>query len=370
MVLPGRCHRFPVRHPRIQAPPSGYRHRYAGLLAHRRGVPPGSGISRRARAPSHRAASGSGTAQPRSLDPGFAPGSSSGCDANVTPSSSIWNCIAAPDPALEKADWTSLFRGFQVDGALPKYHDFEVPLPRHMPEWQCFYQVLGMEIPRTSPGHSTPKELIPREPASRLRPAGSLAAQVRPARKQGASASSSVLPSTGPRKNGPGERYAELITLMATEGHDFILLARPMKREEGGRIAALAKGKMWDATGILDFEGLRREVAACDLVVGTIRDHAPGRACGVPTVTLFGPTDPGKWNPLTSTPVFLDTSHAGHATTWDPCLLATTFPACGSWIRPWLRKGARQAGQTHHSKNPIPLIGNCRAGIAMPIMDG
>jgi ADP-heptose:LPS heptosyltransferase len=45
-------------------------------------------------------------------------------------------------------------------------------------------------------------------------------------------------------------------------------------------------------------------------------------ACGVPTVTLFGPTDPRKWNPIGSTPVFL--AHLP----CRPCYYLGAMPAC------------------------------------------
>ncbi|MDB5047659.1 MAG: lipopolysaccharide heptosyltransferase [Fibrobacteres bacterium] len=211
-------------------------------------------------------------------------------------------------PVLKRLIGIPYSRGFQVEGALPKYHDFEVPLPRHMPEWQCFYRVLGMEIPG-----SLPDALYPKAIESGPEP-------VAKGRRIGVVFGSSF---NWPQKKWPWEKYAELITLMSPEGHEFILLGAPDEKEEGGRIAAMAKGKVKDITGTLDFQALQREVAACDLVVGndTGTMHLAA-ACDVPTVTLFGPTDPGKWNPLTSTPVFLEDVPC------RPCYYLGSMPPC------------------------------------------
>jgi heptosyltransferase-2 len=64
-------------------------------------------------------------------------------------------------------------------------------------------------------------------------------------------------------------------------------------------------------------------VSGCDLVVGndTGTLHVAA-ACGVPTVTLFGPTDPRKWNPIGSTPIFLANLAC------RPCYYLGSMPPC------------------------------------------
>jgi ADP-heptose:LPS heptosyltransferase len=221
-------------------------------------------------------------------------------------------------PVLKRLIGIPFSRGFQVEGALPKHHDFEVPLPRHMPEWQCFYRVLGMEIPAANPGPLYPRTAS--LPAAFARPRDS--AEMPTARARiGIVFGSSF---NWPQKKWPWERYAELITLLAREGHEFVLLGAPGEREEAGLIAGKAQGKVTDTTGTLGYAGLLREVAACDVVVGndTGTMHLAA-ACGVPTVTLFGPTDPRKWNPLTSTPVFLEHIPC------RPCYYLGSMPPCG-----------------------------------------
>jgi heptosyltransferase II len=207
-------------------------------------------------------------------------------------------------PILKRLIGIPYSRGFQVEGALPKHHDFEVPLPRRMPEWQCFYRVLGMDIPSANP-----EALFHREPQRADR-----------GKRIGIVFGSSF---NWPQKKWPWERYAELVTLLSKDGHEFILLGSPDETEDGGRIAAKAEGRVVNTTGKLDFAGLGREVAACDLVVGndTGTLHMAA-AYGIPTVTVFGPTDPEKWNPLTSTPVFLPDVPC------RPCYYLGSMPPC------------------------------------------
>lgn len=209
----------------------------------------------------------------------------------------------ATGPILKRLLGIPFSRGFQVEGALPKHHDSESPMPRSMPEWQGFYRVLGLEIPEVPP-----EALYPRAPASARD------------KRIGVVFGSSF---NWPQKKWPWRNYADLISLMSPEGHVFVLLGAPGETEDGVRIAASAKGKVVDTTGRLDFDGLRREVSACDAVVGndTGTMHLAA-ACGVPTVTLFGPTDPDKWNPLTSTPVFLKDIPC------RPCYYLGSMPAC------------------------------------------
>jgi ADP-heptose:LPS heptosyltransferase len=224
-------------------------------------------------------------------------------------------------PVLKRLIGIPFSRGFQVEGALPKHHDFEVPLPRRMPEWQCFYQVLGLDVPA-----APPEALYPRGPSSRQKPAvkASPTAQPIPAGSTGKRIGIVFGSSFNwPQKKWPWENYAELISLLSRDGHAFVLLGAPDETEEGARIAAMAAGNVADTTGRLDYAGLCREVSACDLVIGndTGTMHLAA-AHGIPTVTLFGPTDPEKWNPLTSTPVFLESVPC------RPCYYLGSMPAC------------------------------------------
>lgn len=232
-------------------------------------------------------------------------------------------------PILKRMLGIPYSRGFQVEGALPKHHDFEVPLPRSMPEWQCFYRVLGLEVPS-----SAPEALYPRParkglgnaaiPVSDSRHPANQANQANPEGRR-TSVIGVVFGSSfnWPQKKWPAEKYAELIGLLAPDGHRFVLFGTADEKEEAARIAALSGVAVTDTSGTLDFAGLRNEVAACDLVIGndTGTLHLAA-ACGVPTLTLFGPTDPDKWNPLTSTPVFLEQLAC------RPCYYLGSMPPC------------------------------------------
>ena len=209
-------------------------------------------------------------------------------------------------PILKRLIGIPFSRGFQVEGALPKHHDCEVPLPRHMPEWQCFYRVLGMDIP-----HGEPDPLYPRE-----RPAG-------PQAVIGIVFGSSF---NWPQKKWPADRFAELIRLLAGEGHACVLFGARGEEAEAAGILNTAEGLAQDTTGRLDYEELLRAISVCDLVVGndTGALHVAA-ACGVPTVTLFGPTDPRKWNPIGSTPIFLEHLPC------RPCYYLGAMPRCSHY---------------------------------------
>jgi ADP-heptose:LPS heptosyltransferase len=197
-------------------------------------------------------------------------------------------------------------RGFRVEGAPDKGHDVQVDRPRTLPEWICFYRVLGLEPPP-----SPPPPLFPRPPTAR----GSRRIRV------GLVFGSSF---NWPQKKWPWENYARTMLLLRDEGYEFVLLGMAMESAEARRIAEAAGGGVTDTTGRLDYAGLVGEVSDCDLVAGndTGTLHLAA-ACGVPTVTLFGPTDPRKWNPLTSAPVYLE------GIPCRPCYYLGSMPPCG-----------------------------------------
>jgi ADP-heptose:LPS heptosyltransferase len=197
-------------------------------------------------------------------------------------------------------------RGFSVEGALDKGHDFQVDLPRDMPEWKCFYRVLGLEPPERAP-----------EP---------LYARAAPRGRGGKRRIGMVYGSSfnWPQKKWPWEHFARLARDLHGQGHEVVLFGSVLERGESRRIREAAGVPVEDTSGRLDYAGLLEAVAGCDLVVGndTGTLHLAA-ACGVPTVTLFGPTDPRKWNPLTSTAVYLEDLPC------RPCYYLGSMPACG-----------------------------------------
>lgn len=198
-------------------------------------------------------------------------------------------------------------RGFAVEGALDKGHDVQVDLPREMPEWKCFYRVLGLEAPERAPG---PLYARARPPA----PARKAAIRI------GLVYGSSF---NWPQKKWPWEHFARLAQLLHAEGHAVVLFGSALERGESRRIREAAGVPLEDTSGRLDHAGLLAAVAECDLVAGNDTGilHLAA-ACGVPTVTLFGPTDPRKWNPLTSTAVHLENLPC------RPCYYLGSMPAC------------------------------------------
>lgn len=208
-------------------------------------------------------------------------------------------------PVLKRILSIPYSRGFKVEGAPPKVHDFEVHRPKDMPEWQCFYSVLGLEIP-------------PLPPPSLYTKSGSM--KTNPCPRIGIVYGSSF---NWPQKKWPWESYAELISNLSQDGYEFLLLGSPMEIEEGKKITGQAVGKIINSTGTLDYSGLLKEVASCDLIVGndTGTLHLAS-AYGIPTVTLFGPTNPKKWNGLTSTPMFMEDVLC------RPCYYLGEMPPC------------------------------------------
>ncbi len=222
-------------------------------------------------------------------------------------------------PFLKRLFGIPYSRGFQVQGALPKHHDFEVPRARNMLEWQCFYLILGLDIPVHNPA-----PLYSRNETN----------TVKGEKRIGIVYGSSF---NWPQKKWPREFFAETIFILAKEGYTFLLFGDTLERKdsawimekcrsmsvEPGKLLDLDAGTLRDTTGTLDFFGLQREVSTCDLIFGndTGTLHLAA-ACGIPTITLFGPTDPDKWNGLTSTPLFLPDLAC------RPCYYLGSMPPC------------------------------------------
>jgi heptosyltransferase II len=208
-------------------------------------------------------------------------------------------------PFLKRLIGIPYSRGFQIAGAIPKGHDFEAPRGREMPEWQCFYLVLGLEISSVKP-----QALYPRIqnglPYSRKRIGIVYGASF-----------------NWPQKQWPWEYFAETISLLSSDLFEFVLFGSPLEKPDALKILGKAVGTIRDTTGLLDFSGLKMEVAGCDLILGndTGTLHLAA-ACNVPCITLFGPTDPHKWNGLTSTPMFLE------ALACRPCYYLGSMPPC------------------------------------------
>ncbi len=96
-------------------------------------------------------------------------------------------------------------------------------------------------------------------------------------------------------KRWPLDRWTELATRLRGAGHAAALLAGHVERERVGEGALRAAGVVL----VESASDLARRLHASRLVVGA--DSGPahlGAALGVPTVALFGPTDPARWAPI------------------------------------------------------------------------
>lgn len=101
-------------------------------------------------------------------------------------------------------------------------------------------------------------------------------------------------------KSWPEGHFVELIRLVRERlGAVIVVLWGPGEEELAGRIAAVAGAVLAPAMGIARLGAL---ISMLDLLVGI--DSGPKHLAviqGVPTVTLFGPTDPRIWDPMTLT---------------------------------------------------------------------
>ncbi|MFN7022430.1 MAG: glycosyltransferase family 9 protein [Phycisphaerales bacterium] len=102
----------------------------------------------------------------------------------------------------------------------------------------------------------------------------------------------------GAAKVWPMERWAELKGLLEGSGRKVELLAGPVERERhAARDAALFRAL--GGRYIEDLDGLADRSRGAGVFVGA--DTGPTHLAaqlGVPTVALFGPTDPGLWAPV------------------------------------------------------------------------
>jgi ADP-heptose:LPS heptosyltransferase len=100
--------------------------------------------------------------------------------------------------------------------------------------------------------------------------------------------------SGSPRKNWPLERWGALAAWLARERPAELLIVTG--EAEGGAARALAR--FGTSAHALPLRELAQQLARCRLFLG----HDSGvshlaAACGVPSVLLFGPTDPAMWAP-------------------------------------------------------------------------
>ncbi len=104
----------------------------------------------------------------------------------------------------------------------------------------------------------------------------------------------------GPAKEWPAQHYATLIDLLAERGSaECVLIGAPAERERCERIAALARTGAIVAAGETGVGELIAMLSLCDGFVGNDSGamHLAG-ALGIPTVAIFGSTNPLRTGPL------------------------------------------------------------------------
>lgn len=207
-------------------------------------------------------------------------------------------------------------RGFIVEGALNKNHNFETSRPRNMMEWQCFYKIFELEVPTQNP---LPLFPLPQKIQDEKNRTIASSSQIQ-THKIGIVFGSSF---NWPQKKWPAEYFAETISILSEKNFEFVLYGTASEKNESRLILSSAKGNINDTTGCFNYSELKNSISECDLVFGndTGTLHLAS-ACGVKTFTLFGPTDPEKWNGLTSTPLYLKDLAC------RPCYYLGSMPAC------------------------------------------
>jgi len=104
--------------------------------------------------------------------------------------------------------------------------------------------------------------------------------------------------SNAPARRWPGDRFAATGQALARDGARIVVLGGAGERELTRSVADGVSGAV-DAGGATDLPGLAALLSVCHLVVtnDTGPMHLAG-AVGVPTVTLWGPSDPGEVCPV------------------------------------------------------------------------
>jgi ADP-heptose:LPS heptosyltransferase len=143
---------------------------------------------------------------------------------------------------------------------------------------------------------------------------------------------------SSPARRWPAERWAAVASALFRRGMGVVLTGSRAESPLCAAIAAaVSPGRdttlVRDTSGTLDLSGLARSVARASLVV--CGDTGPAHlatAYGVPSVTLFGPSDPARWGPRLDQDIHRVLWHAmpgqppgdPHGDTIDPRLAAIT----------------------------------------------
>jgi heptosyltransferase-2 len=142
---------------------------------------------------------------------------------------------------------------------------------------------------------SAPKERLERWRAALGRSAPGPGCEGTPTTVRGAGSLVALFPGAhAPARRWPLERFAELARLALARGARVVVLGGSREAELTARVARAAPGAL-DLGGRTDLLDLAAVLSLCDLVVtnDTGPMHLAG-AMGTPTVSLWGPSEPGE----------------------------------------------------------------------------
>lgn len=171
-----------------------------------------------------------------------------------------------------------------------------VPIAGDRGDVHVAVEKLALLDPWRSPS-ARPPQVIP--PAARPVPQA-LAAQLRPGYLV------VHAPSMWPYKQWPLEHYAQVVGGLLADGHQVVLTGSAGTRDQECIAPLRALGSapaLLDASGQLDFRQLRSLLGDAALYIGpdTSVSHLAA-ACGIPTLAVFGPTNPLRWAPWPAQP--------------------------------------------------------------------
>ncbi len=125
-----------------------------------------------------------------------------------------------------------------------------------------------------------------------------------------------------PQKKWPPEKFIKLCDYLLSKNCEVLLLGASFEKKEGDKIAGATNGPVDNQVGNLNYQQLIEAIQSCQLLIGndTGPIHLAG-ACGIPSITIFGPTNPKKWTAFYSNSVFIDLE-------CRPCYYLSHMPAC------------------------------------------
>ncbi len=102
----------------------------------------------------------------------------------------------------------------------------------------------------------------------------------------------------GGAKRYPAESYAEVLAKLSDDGWDVVTLGTPAERDIAARCLSKVQGKSWNAAGETSLSQALQLVSVAKLMLcndSGLMHVAAG--LGIPTVTMFGATDPARTSP-------------------------------------------------------------------------